>query len=230
MSRDMKNDVTAIFFSCRRLKLLDRTLETFNAFNTYPLYELIIVNDSGDKEIHETLRKAYPDYTLVCNEENVGVIQSMDIGFKHIKTEYFFSSEDDFLFVKTGFIEDSLAIMTERPDIEEVWLGNWNTHPTEEEVLTAGGIEYKMIKDNYMRGEDGNAWHGFSMACALRRMSDYLRVAPYADIPYHDTIWHREQAIGEVYHNLGYRTAILMNEYIQYNGYGQSEYVTGYEK
>lgn len=222
--------VTAIFFSCRRLKLLDRTIETFNEFNTHPLYELIIVNDSGDKVIHQQLKKLYPDYTLVLNRQNVGLVKSIDLGYKHIKTEYFFHSEDDFLFVKSGFIEDSLAIMKENDFIEEVWLGNWNSHPVEPGIWKAGEVEYRILQENHMRGDDGNAWHGFSMACGLKRHSDYRQVAPYYKVKYHDTIWHREQAIGEVYHKLGYRTAIFLNDYVQYNGMGQSEYITGYER
>jgi hypothetical protein len=224
-------DLTVIFFSCHRLGVLERVISAFNKFNTYPVREFIIVNDSGDQFMHAQLKQLYPEYTLILNETNEGVIKSMDIGYSQIKTEYFFSSEDDLEITKCGFIERSLSIMQERSDIEEVWLANWNTHPTEELVYrTINNVYYKLIQDNYMPGDDGNAWHGFSMACALKRMSDYRKVAPYADIPYHDTIWHREQAIGEAYHKLGYRTAILLEDYVKYIGYGISEYKTGYEK
>jgi hypothetical protein len=62
-------------------------------------------------------------------------------------------------------------------------------------------------------------------------MSDYLRVAPYANIPWQGTIWHREQAIGEGYHKLGYRAATLLHGgYARNIGNGLSEYKTGYEK
>jgi hypothetical protein len=224
-------EITVIFFSCHRLGVLERVITAFNKFNTYPIKEFIIVNDSGNAFIHAELKQLYPDYTLILNEENEGIIRSMYIGYSQIKTEYFFSSEDDLEIIKEGFIEPSLAIMQENKNIEEVWLANWNTHPTEEETLcTDFGVSYKLIQDNHMPGEDGNAWHGFSMACALKRMSDYRKVAPYVDVPYHDTIWHREQAIGEVYHKLGYRTVILLEDYVKYIGYGISEYKTGYEK
>ncbi len=223
-------DVSVIYFSCRRVELLKRTIEAFNKFNTYPIKEFIIANDSGDPAIWEELRKTYPDYTIICHPENVGLVKSIDLGYSHIKTEYFFHSEDDLEVRRSGFIEKSLAIMTEKPEIEEVWLGNWNSHPVEATVYTAGEVPYRLIQDNYMRNETGNAWHGFSMACAVKRISDYLRVAPYADVPYVETIWHREQAIGEVYHSLGYRTAILMEEYVEGVGGGISEYITGYEK
>jgi hypothetical protein len=222
--------VTVIYFSCRRIELLKKTIAAFNEFNTYPVENFIIVNDSGDPEICFDLKSSYPDYTIICNEVNEGLVKSIDIGYSHIKTEYFFHSEDDLQCVKSGFIEKSLAIMTEHPEIEEVWLGNWNSHPVEPEIYKVADIEYRLIQDNYMKGEDGNAWHGFSMACALKRMSDYRRVVPYHKIPYQGTIWHREQAIGEIYHRLGFRTAILMDDYVVDVGGGISEYITGYEK
>ena len=222
--------VSVIYFSCRRIALLKDTIAAFNKFNTYPIEEFIIANDSGDPLIWEELRETYPDYTIVCHPENVGLVKSIDLGYSHIKTEYFFHSEDDLRCIKGGFIEKSLTIMQEHSKVEEVWLGNWNSHPIEPAILKSGDVEFRIVQDNYMRGEDGNAWHGFSMACALKRMSDYKRVAPYHQVPYHDTIWHREQAIGEIYHRLGFRSAILMEDYVEGVGGGISEYKTGYER
>jgi len=225
--------LTVIFFSCRRLHLLEQSFWAFRAFNTYPVDEYIIVNDSADPAIHQKLTDAYKDVTLVFNKENVGLIKSVDLGYKHIKTEYFFHCEDDWCCSgKSGFIEKSMALMKAKPMIEEVWLKDMNGHPMEKEILSAGGVQYRLIQDNYEKGKNGFndfAWHGFTTACALKRLSDYKKVAPYADIPWQGTIWHREQAIGERYHKLGYRTAVLLDNYVENIGYGQSEYVTGNE-
>lgn len=219
----MNEPVTAIFFSCRRLGLLKRTLEAFISFNTYPLREIIIVNDSGDPEIHEILQKHY-DFTLVLHPENVGLIKSIDLGYAHIKTEYFFHCEDDWMCTgRGGFIEKSLAIMQNRPDIEEVWLADMNKHPIDGKIFIGGDTSYRLVSENI----DG--WHGFTTACGLKRMSDYRRVGLYSEIPWEKTIWHRERAIGEVYHQLGYRSAILLDEYVTNIGIGKSEYKTGYE-
>lgn len=225
--------ISVIYFSCRRIELLKRAIQSFNIYNTYPIEEFIIVNDSGDPLICEELKHMYPGYTIVCHPENVGLVKSIDLGYMHIKTEYFYHSEDDLECIRYGFIEKSLAIMENCEDIEEVWLGNWNVHPVEPEVYTAGGVQYRLLEENYQKGKNGFnnfGWHGFSMAAALKRMSDYRKVAPYADVPYNGTIWHREQAIGEMYHDLGYRVAILMDQYVEGFGGGLSEYITGYEK
>jgi hypothetical protein len=233
--QDMKNEpITVIFFSCKRLHLLEQTFWAFRMFNTYPISEYIIVNDSADIIIHNKLKEDYKDVTLVLNDENVGLIKSIDLGYSHIKTEYFFHCEDDWCCSgKGGFMEKSLIVMKENSSIEEVWLKDMNSHPVQSKVYTVGGINYKLVQDNYLKGSNGyndSGWHGFTTACGLKRLSDYKRVAPYADIPWQGSIWHREQAIGEVYHKLGYRTAILMDDYVENIGYGQSEYITGNEK
>ena len=224
--------ISVIFFSCRRLHLLEKTIKAFVSINTYPMAAHIIVNDSGDPAIHAILKQKYPDFTLILHKENMGLIKSVDIGYSHIKTNYFFHCEDDWMVTK-DFIKDSLTIMEARPDIEEVWLADYNNNPLDPDILKAGDVPYKLLIENYQKGMNGYndfAWHGFTTACGLKRLSDYKKVAPYADIPWEGTIWHREQAIGERYHDLGYRSACLMDERAVNIGYGQSEYVTGNEK
>jgi hypothetical protein len=219
--------VTAIFFSCKRLHLLRRVIDAFERINTYPVCEMIIVNDSGDEEIHNKLRSFYPDYTLILHPKNVGLIKSIDIGYSHIKTDYFFHCEDDWMVTRPGFLEQSLAIMEDRKDIEEVWLCEFPNHPCESEIYEIEGIKYRLA--SHLNNHAGD-WHGFTTAIGLKRISDYKKVAPYSDIPYEGTIWHREGAIGHEYHKLGYRTAVLTERYAENIGYGQSEYITGLEK
>jgi len=231
------NELTVIFFSCRRLHLLYQSIDAFIKHVTYPFVDFIIVNDSGDKKIHNELKHTYPSARFVLNETNVGLMQSIDNGYKQIETNYFLHFEDDWCVIKGGFVEQAMAIMQSNSIIEEVWFADYNGHPLEEQIhitndqsLVTG---YKLASENYQKGLNGFndfAWHGFTTACALKRISDYNKVKPYAEIPWKGTIWHREQAIGEKYHDLGYRTAVLMDEYVKNIGYGQSEYKSGYEK
>jgi hypothetical protein len=173
--------------------------------------DFIIVNDSGDKMIWSELRATYRDATFVFNAYNVGLIQSIDNGYAHIlKSDYFFHAEDDWCVTKGGFIEKSFDI-----------------------IHYAKNTAYKLVADNYQKGLNGFndfAWHGFTTACGMKRLSDYKKVAPYAEIPWQGTIWHREQAIGERYHDLGYRSACLLEPHAVNIGYGRSEYVSGLER
>lgn len=234
----MIEPITVIFFSCRRLNLLQRTVNAFITHNTYPIYEFIIVNDSTDSFIHERLRQLYPDFTLVLNKENVGLFKSIDLGYAHVKTEYLFHCEDDWMVTKDGFLPKSLWIMQNNPMVEEVWLKDYNNHPMDDCIYDVYGLKYKLASQNVNKGFEGydEGWHGFATACSLKRLSDYRKVAPYSDIEYRGswkkpTIWHREYAIGLEYYKLGYRTAVLIDdEYATNIGIGQSEYKTGNEK
>ena len=225
-------ELTVIFFSCRRLDLLYRSIKAFIELNKYPITDFIIVNDSGDKKIHEELKQVYQNATFVLNEVNVGLIKSIDLGYAQIQTPYLFHCEDDWCVTKGGFIEQSMDIMAD-PKIEEVWLQDYNGHPLEPEIHYAKNTAYKLVADNYQKGLNGFndfAWHGFTTACGMKRLSDYKKVAPYAEIPWQGTIWHREQAIGERYHDLGYRSVCLLENYAENIGYGRSEYVSGLER
>jgi hypothetical protein len=218
--------ITAIFFSCRRLDLLKQTIDSFIRSDSYPLKDMIIVNDSGDSDIHHELRLSYPFCTLVLHPENVGLMKSIDLGYKHIKTEYFYHCEDDWCCNgKDGFLEQSLDIMLNNSNIEEVWLADYNNYPKDYEVLyTPNSTPFQLLKENQ------NGWHGFTTACGLKRKSDYLKVGFYSEIERGETIWHHERNIGLKYHNLGYRSAILLDEYVYNIGIGKSEYKLGYEK
>lgn len=56
----------------------------------------------------------------------VGQLYAVDMAYKHVKTEYIFHLEDDFLFIGKGMIEKSLKIMKAEPMISQVILRSWN--------------------------------------------------------------------------------------------------------
>lgn len=85
-----KSLVSVVLTACGRLDLLRRTIDSFNKYNTFPINQFIIVDDSGDKKVHKELRKSYPDYTLVLNESNIGLIDSIDRGYSKVQTPYIF--------------------------------------------------------------------------------------------------------------------------------------------
>jgi GT2 family glycosyltransferase len=218
-------DVTAIFFSCTRLHLLKQTVEAFLKSNTYLISEIIIVNDSADEKIHEQLRQDYfklaldNPITLILNENNVGLMKSIDLGYSHVKTPYFFMAEDDWCCNgKGGFIEKSLVVMESNPKIENVWLADMNKHGFDHEIYYASEVPYRLVKENQ------NGWHGFATACGLKSMKAYKEIGLYQNIPTGNNIWEWERNIGEEYHKLGYRSAILLDEYVINIGIGQSEY------
>lgn len=215
--------VDVVLTACGRLDLLKKTITSFNKFNTYPINNFIIVEDSGEKSIHQAVRKLYPNYTIICNEENIGLVRSIDRGYFRIKSEYFFHCEEDWEFYRHGFIERSLEILQDHPEIMQVWLrelNDTNGHPIEENVYCARKTTYRMVAINI------NGWHGFTWNPGLRRLSDYIKVGPFNLIApeYGKKAGYREMYIGQEFFKYGYRAAILTEGYCKHIGYVSKKY------
>ena len=205
-------DVTVVVTACGRDDLLKETIESFVAFNTYPISEFIIVEDSGRPGVHEAYRQRLPwPVRTIYNETNLGQIRSIDIAYSHVKTAYIFHCEDDWEFFKPGFIEKSLEILESDPMIFTVWLRPYDDtsgHPIEPEIRG---------NHRYMALNFANCWSGFTFNPGLRRMRDCARFLPYSRLEGLIPKGEKQSLeIGEVdlsiYHKLfGYRGAITLD-------------------
>lgn len=106
--------MTLLVTAMDRLDLLEITLKSFLKFNTYPIKEILIRDDSGldsvygqTKALLDTLGTPY----RLLDKGNLGQINSIDTLMKEVKTEYVFHTEDDWEYTRSGFIEDCLKII-----------------------------------------------------------------------------------------------------------------------
>lgn len=216
--------ITVVIISCGRFDLLKRTLDSFVKFNTYPIKEFIVVDDSGDKEVQYEiglyLVEKLPTVTYLKNETNIGQVRSIDKAYAEVKTPYIFHGEDDWDFYREGFIEKSLAILEANPKIMQVWLRehyDTNGHPIESEVYTSGIASYKMVSLYFQ-----NVWHGFTWNPGLRRLADYKLVAPFSAFIGENTFNALTEChVGQKFFGLGFRSVILTEGYVKHIGYGQ---------
>jgi GT2 family glycosyltransferase len=121
--------ITVVVTTCGRIELLKRTLESFSKFNTAPISEYILVDDSGNKDIHNEIRNLYPNYTLILNPVNRGQSACIDDAYSLVKTPYIFHTEGDWEYYREGFMEKSLAILEGNEKIIQVWLLKPSTDP-----------------------------------------------------------------------------------------------------
>ena len=207
--------ITVVITSCNRLDFLKVTTDSFLRFNTYPISEYIIVDDSGSADAHNELRRLYPDWTLLLHPTHRGQIQCIDDAYDHVKTPYIFHCEDDWEFFKEGFMLPSLMILEHDKRPMLVWLRHPENFPVEPEVYNAEGIEYRLL------GTDiSGSWHGFSWNPSLRRLSDYKLVAPFTKfIQEGDFNALTECRIGiELYEKYHLKAAIINDEYCKHIG------------
>ena len=214
----MTDQITLVVTSCGRLNLLQRTLYSFLKFNTYPIAEAIIIEDSGKLDLRASLDIEFPfPVTIIQNETNLGQIKSIDIAYSQVKMPYIFHCEDDWEFYKPGFIETSLDILRQDPAVLCVWLrAHDDTMGHQIEILPHGRYNYMALNfDRY--------WHGFTFNPGLRRTHDCMRLHPFSDLKV--LVKKKPMMIGEIdlagyYKMLGYRAAITNDEegYIRHIG------------
>ena len=211
--------VTTVLTSCGRLDLLERTIDSFFKCLDYPVERFILIDDSGDPEVHEQIRKNYSQFDLILNEENIGLIKSIDKAYSKVETPFIFHLEDDWEFNRSGFMSKSIKILKANPTIMQVWLRsdkNPNGHPIEPEVFLAEDVEFKLV-GTYQH----SVWHGFTFNPGLRRKKEYDLIAPYDEIHLDENrgIGVQENHIGRVlFEQYGFRAATLLDEYCVHIG------------
>ncbi|MFP3527750.1 glycosyltransferase family 2 protein, partial [Pantoea sp. SIMBA_072] len=72
------------------------TLESFDRYNTAPIREVFITEDSGDDAVHGAVPEHWKPYCKVfVNRPKLGQLPSIDLAYSHVKTPYIFHCEDD---------------------------------------------------------------------------------------------------------------------------------------
>jgi hypothetical protein len=167
--------VTLVVTSCGRFDLLEKTLISFFKYNTYPIEECIIVEDSGTVKDLNFLNNILKVPTrFLINPQNLGQMPSIDRAYTEVKTSYIFHCEDDWEFYKPGFIEESFKVLDADPRVFTVWLrahNDTNNHPIEPEVHQIGDVKY------YYMGTK-KKWFGFTLNPGLRKTADCMRFHP----------------------------------------------------
>jgi hypothetical protein len=123
----MSDKVTLFITSCGRPDLLLITLNSFLKYNTYPIEEAIICEDSGYDRINDFVSGLLPfPCKLIYNEKRLGQMKSIENGVQYIKTPFVFHCEEDWEFYDYGFIEKSLELLKKDSNITSVWLREAN--------------------------------------------------------------------------------------------------------
>jgi hypothetical protein len=217
----MEKKIDSILTSCGRFDLLAKTLESFFQFADMPIDNFIIYDDSC-QPFPESIVKNYPQIKFIEGNGKIGQIKAIDILYSHVKNEYVFFQEDDWLFHRTGFIAQSMDILETDPKIMQVWLRSQNDRNghgvTGVPRITKQGTRYQMMSSEYQRGK----WSGFSFNPGLRRLSDYKNLFPngYSGVTTFNAKepWKSEMEVGQVYKQAGFKAATLMQGFVKHLG------------
>jgi hypothetical protein len=235
------SNVTFFLTSCKRHDLLKVCLETFVKHNTHPIEHGIIVEDS-DMDL-EWVREILPfkRLDLINTAGRQGQLANIDKYYPMIETEYVFHCEDDFVFIRDGFIEDSLKILKADDCCINVWLTQYEpewedpskghkTIPPYHRQFTLDDLTFWNV-NNIIDGEWGL---GFTFQPSVHRMEDWSRYGGYEAIIDHIAPWCNKMDGAQVERNLcrhyimdGFHTFMLAGPNDKEDGYVNT---TGYQR
>lgn len=213
--------VTLVLTSCGRLDLLERTLDSFFKYNTYPIEKYLIVEDSADKEVFNKCVKLNEKYEnkleFIFNEQKLGQLKSIDLAYSKVETDYIFHLEDDWEFYRSYFIDKSIKLLDVRHDILQIWIrpkSDKIVNKIGKKVFIQKGVYYrKVLPATFYTGkilEDGKKelvfnYTGFSFNPGLKRLSDYKLIGSYQK-------YKQEHLIDYFYGMLGYSVVSLSKD------------------
>ncbi len=232
----MNQEITIALTSCGRFDLLERTIKSLieNLDGPKPkefwIYEDQNLADIGFDWLENEIKSLVGNFSKVkMVSDKVGQIGAIDFLYSKVQTPYIFHCEDDFEFYRSGFIQKSLSVLEENPNIMQVWLrepNDRNGHPARGvRQKTKDGVQFQMMATGYRRD-----WNGFSFNPGLRRLSDYKKVFPngYSGITTFDpkNPLKSEIEVGKHYFKSGYRACTLLQGYCRHIG-GNGRHVNG---
>ena len=202
----MEKEVTLFITSCGRPQLLGKTLESFVKYNTYPIKEVILCEDSGIQNIVDFAKIILPYPIIFCyNQTRMGQMKTIEKYTQLIKTPYVFHLEDDYEFFDYGFIELSFKILDADPKISQVLLEDEQcTYP---KIDIGNPLCYKLMtnKPGEISANNGDGpLTVFSWRPSLKRTEIQRLRMPYQ-------LWDDEYTIELLINKLGYYSVVTKN-------------------
>jgi hypothetical protein len=183
--------VTVVITSCGRPKYLEKMLESFIKYNTFIVYEYIFVEDSGCIQSVLIAKKLLPEENLkiIFHEKNIGQLSSIDEAYKKVKTNFVFHIEEDWEFIRSGFIELSLEIFR---DNDLICCLSLRPHTDWEEFHLIKINNYYLINKTIKF-----IWCGIGINPGIYQMSKYDMLGSYFK-------YNKERQIAQAYKYLGF--------------------------
>ena len=189
-----------------KTRIIGETLESFVKYNTYPIKEVILCEDSGIPNIVDFAKIILPYPIIFCyNQTRMGQMKTIEKYTQLIKTPYVFHLEDDYEFFDSGFIELSFRILETDPKISQVLLED--EQHTYSKIDIGNPLCYK-IMTNLPHEINANNGDGplslFSWRPSLKRIEIQRLRMPYQ-------LWDDEYTIELLVNKLGYYSVVTKN-------------------
>lgn len=206
------SDITAFILGCNRLELLAQTVASFLETRDLPT-KIVIVDDSAEPGVFEHLVEKYGHFAdIVCFPENRGLWWAKDFMVSFCSTPYIFYVEEDWLFLKSGYLGASKKILEQYRDIGSIDL-SWRTF----EVEGIDAYDPELVDNLFFRKkpwqitENHLHWFCWVGSPNLKRRDDLLllgRVEKYFN----------EWNVDRKFAGLGFKGVFLADRYVVHLG------------
>jgi hypothetical protein len=217
------DEVTLFITSCGRSDLLKITLESFVKFNTYPIKQCILCEDSDQDNSFVLDIIPYP-IIFKNNDKRLGQMKTIELYTPLIDTDYVFHLEDDYEFFKHGFIEVSLDILKTDCNISQVLLeqAHYKYPRISIENTLCTKIQTNSVNDIHANNGDGPL-DVFSWRPSLKRLTVAKLRMPYE-------LWDDEYTIQLQLNKLKMYSVIINNSTGFCRNIGDSRHVSLVDK
>ena len=212
MSAESPIQYAVVLTSCGRFDLLRRTVESFLRFADVRPLQFIIVEDSGDDKVRDSLAGLDFPFEFVINSPPLGQDAAIDAGYARVKTPLVFHCEDDWLFFRGGFIRESFVLLEKFPKVGVVYLRG---RDEQRQLCESPYEEIEGVMFCRSRPDIYPEMYVYAYNPGLRRLSDYRRVAPLAKIG-------NEGMVNYVFKKLGFNSAYLEIPAVVHLGWGRT--------
>ena len=177
----MDSEVTFVLTSCGRFDLLGETLASFFRVNRAPVARYVLIEDSGDESVRDVVAKHAPEFDILVNKDRLGQLRSIDRAYETVRTPFIFHCEDDWRFLRGGFIEESLRVLKNRPEVSAVLSRRTGQQKNHDRLYDASRTAaHEDIAFRLMSTELLPPWGGYSFNPSLVRVSDYKAAGPFS--------------------------------------------------
>lgn len=220
------SNISCVLTSCNRHSLLRLTLDTFIKEADLPMDETIIVEDSIQPRpawLTENYSPKLGKIVWLQNKKRTGQIFSLDRAYSQVKTDFIMHLEDDWRFMRGGFLAKSKKILEKFPNVSMIALSDLprGPAPQQEHFLCGMGLSFN---PGLRRTADYHKLGGYAKYCSapvpeteiLRRKAEFDRKACTYVSP--------ETEVAKAYAALGMVVGHLGQYYVLHTGDFQSTF------
>jgi GT2 family glycosyltransferase len=201
---------SVVITSCGRFDLLRRTLASLLPSLDRPFEAFYIVEDSGQSAIYDSVSSFGVRFEILMNERNLGQIASIDRAYQRVTTPLIFHCEDDWEFLRSGFLTQSARLLALYPDVSMVGLrSRAELNPLMRDVPSQNAADIPFYFYEPRRHPE---YFSYSFNPGLRRLDDYRQIGPFARLGH-------EPDISYAFKKAGFRMAALEEAAVRHIGW-----------